>query len=79
MLLGWRIRKLGILKFLWCFTVLSTDQSLSKPTDVARNDSKVNETPSACDQTTQTEDVQGFFKKPSEEDNAWQGTITIQE
>ena len=54
---------------LWCLTVLHTDQSFPRPTDVAKDDSKVNESPSDCDRKTQMEDVQGFVKEPLEEDN----------
>lgn len=53
--------------FCWCFTISSTDQSNHKPADAERDDFKGNETPSACDQSTQTENVHDFVKEPLEE------------
>ena len=38
--------------------ILSIGQSSSKPADVAKDNSKANDSPSACDQSTQTDNVQ---------------------
>ena len=61
--------ELAVSKIFWCPNVLSADESIPKPTDFERDDSKVNQSPSACGQSTQTEDVKVFVKEPVREDD----------
>ena len=53
---------------MWKFAISSTDLSNSKPDDATKEENKVNESHSACDQSTQTENYQSLVKEPSEQD-----------